>query len=285
MKFEIESGIEIPSKVKKVKPKTEFKSKDSTMRRIDTERVTYIYTLSDPVTKEVRYVGKTVNIKTRFNNHCSAKKKSHSASWILSLRPLKPELIVIEEVKENWIEREQFWINKYRTEGYRLTNLTDGGEGSLGLIHTEETINKISIAHKGVKREPQSEERKLAQSIIMTGRKATPETIAKLRIVKSNMSDETKALIGAAHKGKTISEEHKAISRAVHTGNKYNLGRKHTSEQNAAQSERQKGGKRTEETRARMGAWQVGRKIPPEQIAKFVETMRLKREAKLRGAS
>ena len=34
-------------------------------------KTVYIYTLEHPITKEIRYVGKTKNPKMRFHNHCN----------------------------------------------------------------------------------------------------------------------------------------------------------------------------------------------------------------------
>lgn len=55
-----------------------------------------------------------------------------------------------------------------------LTNLTDGGEGTLGTVITEETRKKLSIAHKGNKSRTGhklSEETRLKMSMSRTGKK------------------------------------------------------------------------------------------------------------------
>jgi hypothetical protein len=55
-----------------------------------------------------------------------------------------------------------------------LTNLTDGGEGTIGTVITEETRKKLSIAHKGNKSRTGhklSEETRLKMSIARTGKK------------------------------------------------------------------------------------------------------------------
>ncbi|MCZ7855035.1 NUMOD3 domain-containing DNA-binding protein [Agrobacterium salinitolerans] len=75
-----------------------------------------------------------------------------------------------------------------------LCNLTDGGEGQSGLIHTEEARRKMSAAH------------------------TTPEAIAKQRALKTGnrycvgrkMSAETRAMIGDANRGRSVSEETRA---------------------------------------------------------------------------
>jgi group I intron endonuclease len=107
----------------------------------------YIYTLTDPITNEIRYVGKTNNLVRRLNAHIKRSKtnKYHSARWINSLidKGFKPVISIIEECTEkNWEEREIYWIGYYR-ELFDLTNVLDGGGhtatyGRLGKPWSEE---------------------------------------------------------------------------------------------------------------------------------------------------
>jgi len=95
---------------------------------------TFIYGLIDPNTKIIRYIGKSDMPKTRLSNHIQTSKKSktHKSNWINSLikNKQKPIIIILEEVKkENWEEREIYWIQKYKDDGYDVTNFTSGGEG------------------------------------------------------------------------------------------------------------------------------------------------------------
>jgi len=114
---------------------------------------TYIYVLKDPETQEVRYVGKTVYLKTRYNQHIYIKKLkqrklTHLSNWIIKLdnKGLKPIMEVIEETeKDNWAELEKKWISYYSN----LTNSTSGGEGILGFKHSEETKKIMSENKKG----------------------------------------------------------------------------------------------------------------------------------------
>lgn len=90
--------------------------------------IIYIYALQNPETKQIRYVGKTGNIKNRFNSHLSSsqKLKTHLGSWIKSLinNNLIPEIIILEECDENnWEEREKYWISQYSN----LVNIQKGG--------------------------------------------------------------------------------------------------------------------------------------------------------------
>lgn len=98
---------------------------------------TFIYTLSDPITEEVRYVGKANNIKNRYNGHLIDKSFTYKANWIKSLlnKGLKPEIEIIDEVLESeWKYWEVFYINLYKSWGFNLTNSTEGGDGIGGEV-------------------------------------------------------------------------------------------------------------------------------------------------------
>lgn len=109
-----------------------------------------IYSLSDPITNEVMYVGRTkTRLSARLSSHyhCSRNNSTPRDIWIASLRKngLKPIAKVIEDVEENvWREREKYWISYYRKVNPNLTNLAEGGEGPLGVIRKEETIRNMS---------------------------------------------------------------------------------------------------------------------------------------------
>lgn len=95
----------------------------------------YIYTLSDPRTGEVRYVGKTSQPSIRLNNHLySDRGSNHKWTWIKSLKAenLKPLMEVIETVpEEKSFEAEKIWIESFRFYGCRLMNSDFGTIGAL----------------------------------------------------------------------------------------------------------------------------------------------------------
>ena len=114
-----------------------------------------IYSLSDPITKLPRYVGKTINsLEYRFNQHkreCNSNKNTHKLNWIRLLlkKDLFPTIELIDEVEDNeWKFWEQFYIQLYKTWGFSLTNSTEGGDG---VNHTEEIRNKIRKSNLGKK--------------------------------------------------------------------------------------------------------------------------------------
>ena len=109
---------------------------------------------------QLRYVGKSETGLQRCREHLkpsSLEKDTRKDRWIKLVlsEGLKPIPIVLEEHsnKDDLFEAEKFWIAYYRGLGCDLTNSTDGGEGSTGYKHKEETKQKIadkqSIFRKG----------------------------------------------------------------------------------------------------------------------------------------
>lgn len=106
-----------------------------------------IYGLLDPITKEIRYIGKSSSGLLRPRRHLTEKsyttETNHKAHWIKSLmiRGITPEIVIIKVCNNanDLIQLEIITIKEYRDAGARLTNLTDGGEGSLGWVPSEET--------------------------------------------------------------------------------------------------------------------------------------------------
>lgn len=94
-----------------------------------------IYTLRDPRTDQIRYIGKTNNLKRRINQHIKGARnntKTKKAAWIKSL--LNENVLPIIEILDectvyDWQEVEQYWIWQFRSWGFKLVNSTNGGEG------------------------------------------------------------------------------------------------------------------------------------------------------------
>ena len=120
----------------------------------------YIYTLKNPTTNNIRYVGQTNNPKRRLDRHVtnsmSLRDNRHISNWIRSLNII-PIMDIIETCDYSVRnEREKYWIDYYKSQGYDLCNLSNGGAGAgignkncLGRIISNETRIKISNANKG----------------------------------------------------------------------------------------------------------------------------------------
>ena len=109
-------------------------------------RKTFIYMLIDPRNDEIKYVGKSDHPNQRLKEHIYMryKKRSHKNNWIIGLidSGLQPILKVIEEIRySNWEKRERYWIKYYKKQGYKLTNMTDGGKAGIG-IYSIESLRK-----------------------------------------------------------------------------------------------------------------------------------------------
>ena len=127
-----------------------------------------VYALSSSLgSGDVRYIGrcKEDNGKSRLVNHlCESRRgvRSHKNSWIRSVTSAGGEIVsTVLESGLSWGEstvREIFYIAHYRSLGHRLTNMTDGGEGSVGYVPSAEHRAKTSAAGKGKTRPPRSAE-------------------------------------------------------------------------------------------------------------------------------
>jgi hypothetical protein len=140
---------------------------------------TFIYCLRHPIAKEVRYVGKTVDIKAREKSHRQLG-KTRCDNWKRSLLKdgLWPEMEVLETVPvgANWPERESHWIAHFKEQGANLTNLTDGGEGTHGRVITDAYREKLRKAFTG-RHIPQEQREQISKSL--TGLKQSEETVEK----------------------------------------------------------------------------------------------------------
>lgn len=118
----------------------------------------FIYTLSDPNTGLVRYIGKTRDIRKRLSSHLSnnhLSKPTRKNNWIISLlrNELIPIIEVLDEINSEDIDfYEKFYISLFRSWGFDLLNGTDGGDGYdwSGRKHKKESNlkNKINSPHR-----------------------------------------------------------------------------------------------------------------------------------------
>jgi hypothetical protein len=237
-----------------------------------------IYGLVDPRTKLVRYVGCSSKglVRPRAHAHPKtlAKDRTHKANWIRSLleEGYAYEIAVLASSTEEALKADEVWWIAYgRASAWPLTNLTDGGDGTLGWspspeyraalsarfkgrVFTPEHLEKIAEAHRGQKRSPEARENmRRAQ----TGKKHSPEQIEKRKAsaaathaaarpaIRINLCPDLRTL-PRVKPVPPISEETRALMRAA------KLGRSLTLEHAAKIAESNRGKKRTPEQRARL---------------------------------
>ena len=165
-----------------------------------------IYALICPVQHKIRYIGKSNQILSRYRGHLLGYGNYHRSNWIniLKKQNLKPSFIILEYNPDNWQSRERFWIKYLRDKDNKLTNMTDGGEGSVGFvpIFTQKHRERISEAMKGKKL---SNETKKKISNALKGRKRSKKHCKNLSL---------------SRKGKKFSQEHKDKMRLANIGKK-----------------------------------------------------------------
>lgn len=190
----------------------------------------FIYDLIEPDTKEIRYVGKTVNLTQRLRKHLymAEKENNHRAAWIKSLKAkgLKPEMCNVIEVSGNGNQAEMERIALYQSYGIDLVNSTVGGDGPLGFRHTEEAKKRIGQASTGNTYRlgsKHSEEWKKSNSERMKGNKFNLGRVRseeERKVISQNskgnkgrkgqpLSDEHKRKVSESMKGHKMSEETK----------------------------------------------------------------------------
>lgn len=108
---------------------------------------------------EIRYVGLTKNtLSSRLAQHIREKRHNpYKINWILKNKH-NIEIILIEDnIKGlyNANEKEKYYIDLYKSIGNRLTNLTDGGDGTKGFKSWNKGI-KCNYVDKIIKNSPKS---------------------------------------------------------------------------------------------------------------------------------
>lgn len=181
-----------------------------------------IYALVEPHTLEIRYVGQTIQPPNwRLQAHILDAKRGDQrrvARWIRRLGE-PPCMIILEEVLDIQLlsHTERAWIACLRRRGCRLTNLTDGGEGTRGFIPGAETRRRMSIARIG---HPVTPETRAKISATQRGRTFSPETLARMSAASKRrmQSPEARAQISKKLTGQIISPERRAKISAANKG-------------------------------------------------------------------
>jgi hypothetical protein len=233
-----------------------------------------IYSLTDPRTGNVRYVGKTEKtLERRVHEHLLEAKRGYRHSyrlhWLQELvaLSLRPTVAILEAGTGDWQAAERKWISLLRKTGSDLVNGTDGGDGLSN--PGAEIRTKISLASRG---RHHSAETRAKISSARLGHLVSVDTRAKIsRANKGTMPatwgttrpPEVMAKMWAAVKGQPKSAEHKAkLSIALKGRIPWNKGTPMSAEQRAKLSV------------AFLGrpAWNKGRPMAPESRKKLSES-------------
>lgn len=181
----------------------------------------YTYFYFDSKLFEPIYVGKGTGERAFFHltSKCTNKQLSGRLKKLKDDN-LDPEIFILNAQNELTAHAfETFWIKVFGRKDLKLGTLfnhTDGGEGVSGLVHTEESRKKMSIAKKGKiahnKGKSMSAEQRAKVSSSLTGKKASTETKAKMSATRIGKKMPPKSLetlkrMSAAQVGKKHSAE------------------------------------------------------------------------------
>jgi hypothetical protein len=206
-----------------------------------------VYGLVSSADGVIRYIGQTVQpVNARLRQHVwEAKRRKGKEgksrrvwNWIASVYRSGHKVIAIV-LDDNAVlhETEMKLIREYREKGFDLINATKGGEGTIGFKHHMKRpwVAEMNKTRAGIKTGP--------------------------------LSDEHKKKVGDGNRGKKkpwMAERNRERARTVG-------GHPHTEESKAKISKANKGKTVSQEARAKISAKAKGRKLSPEAIAKLRE--------------
>lgn len=113
------------------------------------DRILEVYKITNKINSKV-YVGITVQgYKNRWIKHCSDAIRDssfplHSAIRKYGIDNFQIEIVEVCKTLEELKDREKCWIKELQSRNFQNGyNVTDGGDGTFGRHHSEETKNKI----------------------------------------------------------------------------------------------------------------------------------------------
>jgi group I intron endonuclease len=143
------------------------------------------------------YVGKTKSsLKKRLASHIMSSKKGNwtMANWIRKIinQGVLPVIYELDSVPESdWSFWEIYWINQLKAWGFKLKNISDGGQNGGLITHSEETKQKLRKS--------------------LTGRKLSKKHVENIKLIRTGwkLSQITKDKIRTKHTGKVLSNKTK----------------------------------------------------------------------------
>lgn len=220
----------------------------------------WVYVVTNRETGK-QYVGiTTFAVRRRWRRHCNralANKKRNGDCPALhaAIRKYGEDAFTVEQVylAFSWEAALAAEIDLIATSCTKVPggyNLTDGGEGVLGMRLSEKHRHHLATVNIGRKHNPETKQKR---SEAMRGRMWTAEQRAKLKGRPKSAAH--RANLSAAKKGKKVSDAGREAIRLGHIGIRPST-----------------------ETRAKMGAWQVGKKHSDITRARISAALRARRE-------
>ncbi|MEI8286754.1 MAG: NUMOD3 domain-containing DNA-binding protein [Actinomycetes bacterium] len=163
----------------------------------------YTYAHINKDTNKIFYIGK--GAKNRYKSIARRNKYWHN---IVKKYGFNAEILAYWASEKEAFDHEMLLISCFKDMGYKLANMTDGGEGISGYKHSQEnklkmskktlskeTKIKIGLAHLGMKRSDKAKQNMSNAQKSIVNRQRPP------------CSEETKKKISQKLKGRVISEE------------------------------------------------------------------------------
>lgn len=195
----------------------------------------YVYAFYDE-NGEPYYVGATKDMPQREKGHRSEIRKGNplpcyrkARKLIAAGHPFVMRVVEETDTEDAAFEREITLIKEMREKGFRLLNVSGGGDrppSQKGVPKSESHKKKIGDSKRGKKRPK--------------GFCELMSRLAKERFKNKPMSGETKLKMSLSHKGKKPSPQAVEATRRRSIGNKIWLGRKHSEESKRKISQTQK---------------------------------------------
>lgn len=172
----------------------------------------YVYVHRRADSGEIFYVGKGVGARARV---CSQRGHSWREIYERYGRVVEYLAYFYEEIDALNFEREV--IRTLRRSGIGLVNVTSGGQGTSGYVHTERAKKKMAAAAVGRKISEQARQ-KISEA--NKGRVMTPEHRARLSEanVRRFSTVERRKQVSECQKGRVFSAEHRARISAAKKG-------------------------------------------------------------------
>ena len=189
-----------------------------------------------------------MDLLKRFSSHLNETRgngKNYRLHWLRSVlsKGYLPKIQLIGEVEGDGSNEEKAWIAYGKAEGWRLTNGTDGGDGTFGrkFSLSDESRKKISLTQTG---RVLSDATCKKMSISHMGRRKSDETRKRMSLaanMRGSISKETRKKMSLARTGRKRSEEtNRKLSVAIMGHPGYTKGMKFSDETKLKMSASQK---------------------------------------------
>jgi len=237
---------------------------------IEADKIFYVYQHLRADTREVFYVGKGKGKRLT--------SRGRNKYW---KRIVEKHGLIVEVIAEKLTEIEAFelevsTIRRHKEAGLKLANMTDGGEGTVGRLVTEESRVNYRFSRLGEKNPMHGKshgeaiKEKIRQASIVNHAKPDVKEKIKKALTGLVRTDDVKEKIRQARIGTKHSDETKAKQSALKTGKPSNrLGAKLSDETKEKLRQANLGKKLSAETKAKVAASSKGRAMSEEAKAKI----------------